>query len=123
MDEQQASPVDLISKYRWIENGHIYLWLIKDTCWAFEFRYGGIFMILPTVSVALYLLWRSRRHTSEFIHNIAVCLWLFANSIWMVGEFFENDTRHYAIILFAIGLALLTIYYLYTFIARRKSKT
>jgi hypothetical protein len=123
MDEQQAPTVDLIAKYRWIENGHIYLWLIKDTCWAFEFKAGGIFMILPTVSVAIFLLWRSRHALTEFIHNIAVCIWLFANSIWMIGEFFEKDTRNYAIILFAIGLLILTVYYMYSFLQKNKSKT
>jgi hypothetical protein len=120
MDQSQSPPTSIISRYRWIENGHIFLWIIKDTCWAFEFREGGMFMIIPTVFVALYILWRSRYIVTEFVHNIAVCLWLFANSIWMVGEFFGKDTRNYAIILFAIGLVILTTHYIYYFIKGRK---
>ena len=122
MDHHPSPSVALISKYRWIENGHIFLWLIKDTCWAFEFKAGGIFMIIPTVAVALYLLWRSRHALTEFVHNTAVCVWLFANSIWMVGEFFEKDTRNYAIVLFSIGLFILISYYLYTFLNKKNQK-
>ncbi len=120
MDQPQPAGTQIISRYRWIENGHIFLWIIKDTCWAFEFREGGIFMIIPTVAVALYILWRSRLIATEFVHNIAVCLWLFANSIWMIGEFFDQDTRSYAIVLFAIGMSLLITHYAYYFIKGRK---
>lgn len=120
MHQQPPPPTQIISRYRWIENGHIFLWIIKDTCWAFEYRAGGMLMIIPTVSIALYILWRSRHIVTEFVHNIAVCLWLFANSIWMLGEFFDKDTRNYAIMLFAIGLVILTIHYLFYFIKGRK---
>ena len=101
--------------YRWIENGHIFLWLIKDTCWAMEWKLGGIFMIFPTIGVALYILWKSRRIRAELFHNIAVCLWIMANSIWMLGEFNEQDTRPVAATLFVIGLVLLIVYYIFFF--------
>jgi hypothetical protein len=107
--------IQVSQSYRWIENGHIYLWLIKDTCWAMEWKMGGIFMILPTVAVAFYILWKSRMVRAELYHNIAVCLWILANSIWMIGEFFDGDTRPYAAGLFLIGLILLSFYYLFYF--------
>lgn len=84
---------------------------------------GGIFMIFPTLSVAFYILWKSRQVRSELFHNLAVCLWIIANSIWMVGEFFEKETRPYAVVLFLIGLSLLIVYYLFFFVKdKRKEK-
>jgi len=95
-----------------MENGHILLWLIKDTCWALEFKTGGIVMVVPTVTVAFFILWKSKHIRSEFFHNLAVCFWILANSLWMLGEFFNHDARPYAVVLFATGLALLAFYYL-----------
>jgi len=101
--------------YRWLENGHILLWLIKDTCWVTVWRPGGMFMILPTLSMAVYLTWRSRRIRAELFHNIAVCLWIAANSVWMTGEFFEWELRPVAVVLFAVGLATGLVYYICMF--------
>ena len=115
MKEIQQQDIVVSSTYRWIENGHIFLWLIKDTCWAMEWKLGGIFMIFPTIGVALYILWKSRRIRAELFHNIAVCLWIMANSIWMLGEFNEQDTRPVAATLFVIGLVLLIVYYIFFF--------
>ncbi|HRO43039.1 MAG TPA: hypothetical protein PL009_09405 [Flavipsychrobacter sp.] len=99
-------------KYRWIENGHIFLWLIKDTCWALEYKVGGVLMIFPTIIVAFYILWKSWNVRSEVFHNGAVCIWIIANSAWMIGEFLLHDTRPVAATLFALGLVLLIYYYL-----------
>ncbi|MCB0698273.1 MAG: hypothetical protein H6551_06745 [Chitinophagales bacterium] len=104
-----------LSRYRWLENGHILLWLIKDTCWALEFKIGGVIMIVPTVSMAFYILWRSRHVLSERFHNIAVCFWIMANSIWMIGEFVDYEARPIAVVLFGMGLFVLAIYYLFYF--------
>lgn len=119
---EQPSNIQLSPGYRWIENGHIFLWLIKDTCWAMEWKPGGIFMIFPTISVAFYILWKSRKVRSEVFHNIAVCLWIMANSVWMLGEFFDRDTRPVAAGLFVTGLVLLLIYYLFYFRKDRKKE-
>ena len=102
-------------RYRMLENSHILLWLIKDTCWALEFKIGGVVMIAPTLGMAIYLLWRSRRSKPEFFHNIAIVLWIMANSIWMIGEFNEQDWRQYAVVLFGAGLGVLVLYYLFWF--------
>jgi hypothetical protein len=101
--------------FRWIENAHILLWLIKDSCWAMEWKQGGIFMIFPTLTVALYILWKSRSIRAELYHNIAVVFWISANSIWMIGEFTEQEYRPYAVVLFTIGLSVLAIYYAFFF--------
>jgi hypothetical protein len=41
-------------KIRFIENFHIVLWLIKDSCWLVQFKIGGVIMIVPTIGMALY---------------------------------------------------------------------
>ena len=112
--------IQISQRYRWIENAHILLWLIKDTCWALEFKPGGIFMIIPTVGVAFYITYQGRNVRSELFHNIAVCLWILANSVWMLGEFFDHDTRIYAASLFITGLAVLGVYYALYFKKDRK---
>jgi hypothetical protein len=106
--------------HRWIENAHILLWLIKDTCWATVWKPGGIFMIIPTLSVAFYILWKSRYHKAELYHNAAVCFWIMANSVWMLGEFMGKEWRPVAVIFFSAGLLVLCIYYLFYFRKDRK---
>ena len=72
----------------------------------------GVSMIIPTISVAVFLTLRTRKVREEFIHNLAVVFWLCANSIWMIGEFFYNDsTRPFAVIFFAFGLITLGVHY------------
>jgi hypothetical protein len=78
-------------------------------------RPGGVVMILPTVSVALYLTWKSRHQRAELYHNIAVCCWILANSVWMVGEFYNKETRPYAVGIFVTGLMTLLVYYIFHF--------
>jgi hypothetical protein len=110
--------IKVSANYRWIENGHIFLWLIKDTCWALVWKPGGIFMIFPTLSVAFYILWKSRHIRAELFHNMAVCLWIMANSVWMVTEFLgvDKDYKKYAVFIFLIGLAVLLVYYTFFFV-------
>ena len=110
------------ANYRWLENGHILLWLIKDTCWALEFKTGGIIMVIPTVSVAFYITWKSRQMRAELYHNIAVCCWILANSVWMIGEFFEHEARPYAASIFCVGLLVLAVYYILYFKKDRKAE-
>lgn len=98
--------------FRKIENLHILLWLLKDICWAADLKWLGTFMILPTISVAIWLTWKMRKSYSELMHNLAVILWILANSTWMIGEFFfEDGTRPFALIFFALGIFLLLIFY------------
>lgn len=104
--------VSSIARLRRTENLHILLWLLKDTCWVLDLQIFGLLMIVPTVLVAAWITVRSRFHRAELIHNLAVCLWLCANSIWMIGEFFFKDTtRPYAVVFFTGGLIVLSFHY------------
>jgi hypothetical protein len=108
---------------RRFENAHILLWLIKDLCWVSDFHTLGVIMIIPTALVALYLTWVSRSNRSELVHNLAVCLWICANSTWMVGEFFYDErTKPQAQLFFLSGLTLLAIYYVSVWIQKMREK-
>lgn len=69
-------------------------------------------MILPTISVALHITWLHRKSKAELFHNLAVVFWICANSVWMIGEFFFNDTlRPIATVFFILGLLMVASYY------------
>jgi hypothetical protein len=104
------------SRFRRIENLHILFWLIKDLCWAMNFRYAGMLMIIPTMLSALIITWQTRKIYSELMHNLAVVFWIMANCTWMTGEFFGIDEGAYglrtmAFIPFAVGLFILIFFY------------
>lgn len=100
--------------FRKLENLHILFWLIKDLCWCLIIKWLGVVMIVPTLSVAIYIAWRSRHIVSELTHNIAITLWIMANSMWMISEFLKVDeqVKPYCIIPFSLGLLILLYYYL-----------
>ncbi len=73
----------------------------------------GHYQHRANLGFALYITYRSRQSTTELVHNAAVCLWIVANSLWMLGEFFyEDTTRPIAVWFFAGGLGLVISYYL-----------
>lgn len=69
-------------------------------------------MILPTLAVAIDIARRGRNDPAELSHNLAVCMWICANAVWMTGEFFFDDTwRPAARVFFALGVLALARYY------------
>ena len=101
-----------LKKIRAYENLHIVMWLLKDTCWVMTWRTLGMVMIAPTLLLAFFITYKNREDKAELFHNLAVCSWITANSVWMTGEFFYNDTkRNYAAIFFALGFVFVFWYY------------
>ena len=109
-------------RYRKMENLHIVFWLFKDIGWCLVWRPLGISMIFPTLIIAIVIAWRTRHLMSELCHNLAITLWIFANSYWMISEYFHFDElpvtdsitfKHLALIPFLLGVLLLAYYYLY----------
>jgi hypothetical protein len=109
------------ARFRRLENLHIVFWLFKDISWCMMWKELGITMIVPTLAVAIYISWRTRKLKSELAHNLAVTFWISANSYWMISEFFGFDEtpiwngyegKHLAIIPFLIGVLILGWYYL-----------
>jgi hypothetical protein len=106
-----------------LENLHVGLWLLKDASWCEEWIKVGMMVALPTLVLAMKIAWESRRDAEDLVHNIAVCLWLCANVVWMVGEFFFDDgTRAISRVFFFSGLALLVGFYLVRAVRRQVAK-
>lgn len=105
-----------------MENLHIVFWLFKDIAWCMSIRWLGITMIVPTLTIALLITWRTRSMMSERCHNLAIAFWIMANSYWMISEFFLFDAKKVigniiykdlAMIPFCLGVITLGFYYLY----------
>jgi hypothetical protein len=100
------------TKLREYENFHIVLWIMKDTCWLMDWKLAGVIMIVPTVVAAFHITWLSRKNIANLLHNLAVSHWISANAVWMIGEFFYDDTlRPFSAIFFSIGFIFLAVYY------------
>ncbi|MFM8433182.1 MAG: hypothetical protein ACKOA1_10335 [Bacteroidota bacterium] len=104
--------MEKVIEIRRFENLHILLWLVKDLCWVTFSKAAGILMIIPTLLLAIFITWKNRNDNAELSHNIAICMWICANSVWMIGEFYLNDTtREIAVVFFVIGLLSMLYYY------------
>ena len=79
--------------YRKMENFHIVFWLFKDVAWCMVWRPLGIAMIFPTLIISIIIAWRTRQYMSELCHNLAITIWITANSYWMISEFAGFDTK------------------------------
>jgi hypothetical protein len=88
------------------DNLHIVLWLIKDMCWAMEWKAPGIAMIFPTLALASFICIKTKTKSFSFLPNLAILFWILANSIWMIDEFFLLEIRLYCLVFFGLGLAL-----------------
>ncbi len=120
MTNEQAYIIPL--RYRKMENFHIVFWLFKDISWCMIWKPLGILMIFPTLLIAIVIAWRTREYMSELCHNLAIAVWILANSYWMICEFFHFDTnplfgeftyKHLAIVPFVLGILFLAFYYIF----------
>lgn len=100
---------------RFYENLHIPLWLVKDTCWAMQFKTLGVIMIVPTLFLAIRISLMTPKDKIDFLPNISICFWITANSIWMCDEFFEMGIKNYCLIPFGIGLVFIFFWLLFIF--------
>lgn len=109
-------------RYRKMENLHIVFWLFKDIGWCLICKPLGIVMIFPTLIISIIIAYRTRQFMSELCHNLAITLWITANSYWMISEFLHFDAlpvhgeityKHLALIPFGLGVIILAFYYLY----------
>ncbi len=123
-DDKKGITVKVNTSFRYLENAHILFWLIKDTCWSMGWRTGGMTMIAPTLGMAIFIVWKSRHSRPDLFHNIAICLWIAANTLWMTGEFYkiEKELRPFVLTCFTTGLSILAVYYTFFFAADRKKE-
>ena len=120
MSQPNEALYTIPARFRNLENMHIAFWLMKDISWCMIWKELGIIMIIPTLSVAIWISWRTRNIKSELAHNLAIVFWISANAYWMISEFFGFDTmpvwhqftgKHLALIPFCIGALILLWYY------------
>ena len=120
MNQAQQDYYIIPIQYRKMENLHIVFWIFKDIGWCMGFAWLGISMIIPTLIISSVIAWRTRQIVSELCHNLAITVWISANSFWMCTEFFEVDhvaigygftVKHLAMIPFLIGMLILAYYY------------
>ena len=78
-----------------------------------EWKVLGITMIVPTLSVAFFIAWLTRK-TNEVYISIAICFWILANAYWMCCEFFGHvEYKFYAGIPFALGFVATAYFYMF----------
>ena len=111
-----------IEKVRVFENLHIVFWLFKDMSWAMGWTWLGISMIAPTLFISFFITYKLRHDPREWYHNNAISLWIIANSLWMISEFFHFNEAvlfssvkgvHLTLIPFVSGILILAYYYLF----------
>ena len=84
-----------------------------------EWRALGVFMIFPTLTVAIYLAWKTRQ-AEEFFINLAICFWISANAYWMCCEFVHHpELKNLAGFPFVIGMLCVAIFYALRFRNRK----
>lgn len=122
MREDQANNYHIPIAYRKMENLHIVFWIFKDIGWCMGLTWLGISMIVPTMVISIVIAWRTRKIVSELCHNLAITVWISANSFWMCTEFFGVDhiqlaggltVKHLAMIPFITGMFILGYYYIW----------
>ena len=122
MNANPESMYAIPARFRRMENMHIVFWLLKDISWCMIWKVLGIAMIFPTLTIAIIIAWRTRDMASELAHNLAIALWITANSLWMISEFFGFDNaivffgitgKHLALFPFFAGAFTLLYYYLF----------
>lgn len=97
---------------RQIENLHVVVWLLKDVCWLLEWRLVGVLAIVPAMVIAILIAANTRHNRDQFVHNLAICCWIAANSTWMLGEFFFDDgIRPLALVFFVAGFSFIIPHY------------
>lgn len=111
-------------KIRHYENLHIPLWLLKDTCWMLQWKIMGMIMIVPTISVALIISYKSwKEKDDEFWINLAICFWISANSYWMICEFVTHEElKNFAGIPFVAGMLCVAYFYFKRLVLNKKDK-
>ena len=121
MSENQKELYNIPFSYRRMENLHIVFWLFKDIAWCMFWKPLGIVMIIPTLIISIVISWRTRKIVSELCHNLAITVWISANSFWMCSEFFGVDdeivfgtttVKQLAMIPFVTGVIILAYYYI-----------
>lgn len=98
-------------KLKALDTLHIPIWLAKDIAWILVYKPLGVAMILPAVSIAVYICIKTLSDKLLFFQNLAILFWISANSTWMAGEFFDLAYKGPAMVLFLLGVLSIARHY------------
>jgi len=89
-----------------------------------QWKISGIIMIVPTVSVALMITYKTwKEKDDEFWINLAISFWILANSYWMICEFATHEElKYYAGIPFVAGMICVAYFYIKQFVNSKQDK-
>ncbi len=83
------------------------------------FKTFAVFMILPTLLLAFYVLMLSNKTISFLTVNIAMICWIAANSAWMLHDFYKMLPILVSQVMFAVGMVAMLIYVWVTFVKEK----
>ena len=103
-------PIIESNKIKLTENIHVCFWLVKDLCWMMEYKTLGFLMIIPTIMLAIWIVYKTANNIDLWI-NLSVLFWIISNAIWMILEFISKEQfKNWISIPFCIGLIFCIIY-------------
>lgn len=84
---------ELFFSVRYVENIHLYFWLLKDLAWALDYKEMGItFGLIAILWLGILFYYAIRaKSTEEIYFLVPTSLWLIGNYLWMQGELENND--------------------------------
>ena len=62
---------------------HVIFWLLKDTFWCLHFTAGAVAMLIPTLALTIFLLFKETENRTE---NLILSSWISMNCVWMSHE-------------------------------------
>ncbi|HEY1045279.1 MAG TPA: hypothetical protein VGF79_02500 [Bacteroidia bacterium] len=117
MENQSRSNLQYV-----LETAHIPLWLLKDICWLMEYRTAGMIIAVPTILVAFWVAFITRKDKKMFLPNVSIAFWIVANANWMTAEFYNLNTKPLSIYPFLAGVLVFVIFCLQQLKARTTKK-
>lgn len=111
-----------MDRIRKIENLYVVCWLMKDMCWMLAFKYLALFMILPTILLAVYVLVLSKKSMINLSVNISMICWIAANSAWMIHDFYMIIPIEVSKVLFSTGIVTMLMYIWLVFVQPKLNK-
>jgi hypothetical protein len=72
MSKPNETLYSIPARFRKMKNWHIAFWLMKDISWCMIWKESGVAMIVPTLTVAIWIAWKNRHIKSELGHNLTI---------------------------------------------------
>lgn len=84
---------DLFYTVRYLENIHLYFWMLKDLAWANDYKFMGVtFGTIALMWIGVLFKHAFQLKSSEEMYFLTpVLFWLLGNYLWMYGELVYNS--------------------------------